>query len=416
MKKTVKRIISMLMVCVTMLTCVPMEAKAAVPAAYQLPKLTGDMAQDVANIALSQVGYTGENGTIYGKWWTGYTDWGYDYTYEAWCGMFASWCAAQAGAKLGVAFDYSSAKANSMWWFYKNKGQAVTDFSSKPRAGDFLFYGDSSGYCSHVSVVIEFDEEIGKVITVGGNQGNVDGGAVTQRAVPWYTGAMWGSKYILGYGRPKYPTSSGITAPTPTPTPLPTPTPTPDPGPDGFIDVSESDWFYSSVVYAKDHNIMTGLSEESFAPNDKLSRAQCAAIIYRMMGSPEVEFKQQFSDVKKGDWYASAVTWASQTGIVSGYGNGLFGSEDNVTREQMATMMHRYANYLALDTIPKMTEISDYTDSDKVSSYALDAMKWAVGYGLISGTTTTTLSPVGNTTRAECAAISQRFQKAYLMD
>lgn len=416
MKKTVKRIISMLMVFAIMLTCTSVNAKAAVPAAYQLPKLTGNMAQDVANIAVSQVGYSGENGTIYGKWWTGFTDWGYDYTYEAWCGMFASWCAYQAGAKAGVAFDYNSAKANSMWNFYKNKGQAVTDFSSKPKAGDFLFYGDSSGYCSHVSVVVDFDEDSGRVVTVGGNQGNVAGGMVTQRLVPWYQGATWGSKYVLGYGRPEYPRSDvSITTPTPTPTPLPTPTPAPapDPGEDGFLDVSEGDWFYSSVVYAKENGIMSGLSEDTFGPAENLSRAQVAAILYRMTGSPDVQYVQKFKDVYSKEWYSNAVIWASNAGIVSGYGNGNFGPNDNVTREQIATMMYRYANYLALETVPKMGDISSYSDSDKVSNYAVDATKWAVGYGLISGTTSTTISPLGNTTRAECAAITKRFIGAY---
>lgn len=424
MKKALKKIISLLLVCVTVLTCVPAEARAevavesraAVPAAYQLPKLTGDMAQDVANVASSQIGYSGENGTIYGKWWTGFTGWGYDYTYEAWCGMFASWCAFQAGAKVGVAFNYESAMANGMWNFYKKKGQAVTDFSSKPKAGDFIFTGDASGYCSHVAVVVGFDNASGKVITVGGNQGRTEGGMVTQVNVPWYSGAKSGSKYVLGYGRPKYPTSSGITTPTPTPEPLPTPTPAPNPGPDGFIDVSESDWFYSSVVYAKEHSIMSGLTEDTFAPNQKLSRAQCATILYRLYGSPEVTYKQKFKDVKSGDWYASAVIWASNAGIVSGYGDGTFGSNDNVTREQMATMMYRYANYLALDTVPKMADIEGYSDANKVSAYALDATKWAVGYGLISGTTPTTLNPLGNTSRAECAAIAERFMGAYLMN
>lgn len=411
MKKAVKRIVSLLFVFVFLVTAAPIDAKAAVPAAYQLPKLTGDMAQDVANIAISQVGYTGENGTIYGKWWTGFTDWGYNYTYEPWCGMFASWCAYQAGAKVDVAFDYGSARANNMWNFYKNKGQAVTDFSSRPKAGDFLFFGDSSGYCSHVAVVVGFDVDTGKVITVGGNQGSVTGGMVTQRPVPWYKGAMWGQKYILGYGRPEYPRSTVVT-----PVPTPTPTPVVDPGEDGFTDVQEEDWYYDAVVYAKKRGFMSGLSEETFGPNQKLSRAQFAAILYRIMDAPEVQYEDRFKDITKNSWYADAVVWANNSGIVSGYENGTFGPNDPVTREQMAAMMYRYANYLALETIPKMADISSYTDAGEVSTYALNATKWAVGYGLITGTTKTTISPLGNTTRAECAAIVQRFMAAYVMD
>lgn len=414
MKKTVKRIVSLFLVLVFMVAAVPVDTYAAVPNAYELPELTGDMAQDVANIAWSQIGYSGENGTVYGKWWTGFTNWGLDYTYLAWCGMFASWCAYQAGADVGVAFDRNSALADSMWKFYKNKGLAVTDFSSNPQAGDFIFFGNSSGKSSHVAVVISFDENTGKVLAVGGNQGKVTGGMVTKGYVPWYKGATWGNSYVLGYGRPEYPDKIDP-MPTPTPTPIPTPTPTPEPGEDGFIDVEEKDWYYSSVVYAKEHGIMSGLSEYTFGPNQKLSRAQFAAILYRLTGSPEIQYEQKFKDVSSGDWYAKAVIWASNAGIVSGYGNDAFGAEDSVTREQLATMMYRYANYLALETVPKMTDISSYSDSDKVSSYAVVAMQWAVGYGLISGTTNTEISPLGNTTRAECAAITKRFMTAYAM-
>lgn len=413
MKKALRRIVSLLLVFVFLVTAAPIDVKASVPAAYQLPKLTGDMAQDVANIAVSQIGYTGENGTIYGKWWTGFTNWGYNYTYEAWCGMFASWCAYQAGADVGIAFDYGSARANTMWNFYKNKGQAVTDFSSNPKAGDFLFFGDSSGYCSHVSVVVGFDKANHKVITVGGNQGKVTGGMVTQQSVPWYEDAMWGGKYVLGYGRPKYPESQ-VVAPTPTPTPMPTPAP--DPGEDGYIDVEEDDWYYNSVIYARKRGFMSGLTEDTFGPSQKLSRAQFAAILYRLTGSPDVQYEQHFKDISADAWYAKAVMWASNSGIVSGYANGSFGANDVVTRQQMATMMYRYANYLALETVPKMTEISSYTDAGKVSDYAVEATKWAVGYGLITGTTQTTISPLANTTRAECAAIVKRFMAAYVMD
>lgn len=398
-------------------------SRASVPAAYPIPELTGNMAQDVANIARSQVGYSGENGTIYGNWWTKFTNWGFDYTYLAWCGMFACWCANQAGAKVGMAFDYNSAKANSMWNFYKNRDQVVS-FSTRPQAGDFIFYGDSSGYCSHVAVVVGFNESTGKVITVGGNQGNYDGGMVTEREVPWYKGAMWGSKYILGCGRPEYPVTSvqkpvtvpkPTPAPTPTPTPVPTPTPKPDPGIDGFIDVCEANWYYDSVVFVKECGIMSGLSEEIFGPKEQLSRAQLASILYRITDSPEVAYEKIYSDVSSGSWYSDAVIWASNAGIVSGYKDGTYGPNDVVTREQVATMMYRYAQYLALETVPKMTDISDYDDAHKVSSYAERAIQWAVGYGLISGTTDTTISPKGNTTRAECAAITERFMEAYCM-
>ncbi len=403
MKKAIKRMLCIMIVFVLMLTAVPLRIAAAVPAAQPLPKLTGDMAQDVANIAASQLGYRGNQGTIYGKWWTGVTNWGYDYTYEAWCGMFASWCADQAGAGLGVAYNKDSAMANGMWQFYKDKGQAETKFATTPKTGDFIFFGNSSGRAQHVAVVIDYDKDSGKVIAVGGNQGSDDGGTVTKGSVPWYSGAKWGSKYVLGYGRPQYPKSPAA------------PTPTPEPGIDGFIDVNENDWYYDSVIYVKENEIMNGLTTNTFGPDQILTRSQFATVLYRISGEHEVAFVQQFADVKENDWYADAVTWASHAGIVNGYGDGYFGSEDSITREQMAVMMHRYAMYLALETVPKMEDISYYSDIDQVSEYAVEALQWAVGYGLINGMTETTLCPLGDTNRGQCAAIIQRFMIAYEM-
>lgn len=178
-----------------------------------------------------------------------------------------------------------------------------------------------------------------------------------------------------------------------------------------FSDVKETDWFYKSVLWARENGIMSGYTETTFAPNEKLTRAQAAAIIYRLYGE-EVKYECNFTDVNKSDWYYDAVAWANHAYIVYGYGEE-FGADDNVTREQFAAMMYRYANYLALDVTPKMESISVFNDAYKVNPYAQTALEWAYGYGLINGTTETTLSPQGNATRAECSAIVQRFIEAY---
>lgn len=403
MKKSVKRVISMfLLVVVLMTSAAPMSVQAAIVPAYPLPKLTGNMVEDLLNVAMSQKGYTEQPETIYGKWWTEQNGY-YDYTTEPWCAMFVTWCAAHAGISNSVV--YRSAATKSMWQHYKQKGQVFTTSSVIPKPGDLIFYGKSDGSTNHVAIVIKFNEDKDTVTIIGGNQGSK--GEVTVRDQVWFPGTkVSDGRIILGYARPKYSVSDVIPS-------VPTPTPTPEPGLDGFVDVQETDWYYESVLYAKENGIMSGLTELTFGPNDDLSRAQAAAIIYRLMGTPDVQYVQQFSDVKESDWYAKAVTWASQAGVVSGYGNGKFGAEDDVTREQLAAMMYRYVNYHALDTTPKMADISGFNDADKVSGYAMDAMCWAVGYGLISGTTTTTLSPSGNTSRAQCAAIAQRFLAAY---
>ena len=183
-----------------------------------------------------------------------------------------------------------------------------------------------------------------------------------------------------------------------------------------FTDVKESDWFYDDVIWARENEVMTGLTEDTFAPNDTLTRAQVASIIYRIMGSPVVDYKSNFHDVAKGTWYSDAVGWASKNRIIAGYEDGNFGAYDPVTREQFATMMFRFGQYLALDMSGKTESLNGFSDAYKVSAYALEATQWAVGYGLISGKTVTELCPLGNTTRAECAAIVQRFMSEYRLE
>lgn len=176
----------------------------------------------------------------------------------------------------------------------------------------------------------------------------------------------------------------------------------------GFYDVQESDWFASDVQYAVDKKLMKGTSEQYFTPNGNTTRGQAVTILYRLAGSPSVTGSSGFSDVSSGAWYADAVQWASKNGISSGYGNGRFAPNDTLNREQLATMLFRYAQYKDLDTTSS-GGLSKFTDSGKVSGYALDAMSWAVSNGLISGTNDGKLNPGSTATRAQLAAILHRF-------
>lgn len=180
-----------------------------------------------------------------------------------------------------------------------------------------------------------------------------------------------------------------------------------------FTDVKENDWFYKSVLWARENGIMSGFTYNTFVPNDVLTRAQCATILYRIKGSPAVDYTSVFFDVKANDWYASAVVWANKNGIVAGYTDGTFGANDAVTREQFATMLYRFGQYLKLDIDVKTESLQKFSDACSVSGYAKEPLEWAVGYGLISGRTETELCPLGNTSRAEGATIIQRMNTCW---
>ncbi len=181
-----------------------------------------------------------------------------------------------------------------------------------------------------------------------------------------------------------------------------------------FTDVAKFQWYYDSIAWAYRNQIMTGLNQTKFAPGQSVARAQFAVILYRMNGEPDVEYTKKFPDVAKGIWYADAVLWASDMGIVTGYSNtGKFGPADSITREQMAVMMYRYAIRRGYD-VSKKADFGKFSDSSRVSKFAEDAMQWAVGMGIIAGKDNgTKLDPQGNASRAECATIIMRFVEKY---
>lgn len=175
-----------------------------------------------------------------------------------------------------------------------------------------------------------------------------------------------------------------------------------------FVDVAEDAWYYDAVQYVNENGLMDGTSPNLFSPNVTTTRGMIVTILYRLEGAPDVTGTNIFTDVDEDAWFADAVLWANTNGIVSGYGNGLFGPNNTITREQMAAVLYRYAQYKGYDTAAK-ADLSGYTDAAQVSDWAVDAICWANAEGLISGTSPTTLTPKGGATRAQAAAILARF-------
>lgn len=177
-----------------------------------------------------------------------------------------------------------------------------------------------------------------------------------------------------------------------------------------FGDVKADDWFYENVQYVAQNKLMNGVAVDEFAPNDTLTRAMLVTVLYRNAGETAVNKSIPFADVDMDAYYASAVIWAKQNGIVNGVTETEFAPDKNITREQIAAIMFRYAQYKGVDAVT-LEENLHFTDADEISEYAVSAMNWAVGKGIMKGKSATTINPQDNATRAEIATILQRFVK-----
>ena len=147
----------------------------------------------------------------------------------------------------------------------------------------------------------------------------------------------------------------------------------------GFADVAADAWYAEAVEYVRDNGLMSGTSATTFAPNDTMTRSMLATTLYREAGSPAVSGSDAFTDTQEDAWYADAVLWASQEGVISGYGNGLFGTNDPVSREQIATILWRYAGS------PSADAGQDFADESEIASYAVAAVDWARANGVVNG-------------------------------
>ena len=176
-----------------------------------------------------------------------------------------------------------------------------------------------------------------------------------------------------------------------------------------FTDVKTGDWFYEAVQYVYDKGMMTGVSADRFAPASTTTRGMIVTILYRLENEPAVSGGSAFTDVESGAWYADAVAWAAANDIVNGTSATTFAPNSPITREQMATMLYRFAQYKGMDAVTLQENLTGYPDGDQVSDYAIPAMNWAVGQGLIAGMENGTLVPQGSATRAQVATILMRF-------
>lgn len=178
-----------------------------------------------------------------------------------------------------------------------------------------------------------------------------------------------------------------------------------------FTDVNENDWFYDVVLYAYDNGLMTGTSADTFAPNTATTRGMIVSMLARLEGVTSAE-DAGFADVAANDWYATAVNWAASVGVVNGYEDNTFRPNAPITREQMAAILYNYADYKGYD-VSARADLSDYADAASISSWAEDVLAWANAEGLINGMTATTIDPQGATTRAQTAAMFERFLTAH---
>ena len=186
----------------------------------------------------------------------------------------------------------------------------------------------------------------------------------------------------------------------------------PNTGANPFTDVSEKDWFYGDVMFVYENGLMLGTSKTLFSPHGTATRGMMATILWRMEGSPAPKGKNSFTDVVAGKWYADAITWTAENGIFAGYGKDKFGPDDPITREQLAAIFYRYADYKGYDLTVK-GNLDKFKDADKITDYAKTAMQWAVGSGLVKGKSGNLLDPQGTATRAEIAAMLHRFIEKY---
>ena len=186
----------------------------------------------------------------------------------------------------------------------------------------------------------------------------------------------------------------------------------PNTGANPFTDVSEKDWFYGDVMFVYENGLMLGTSKTLFSPHGTATRGMMATILWRMEGSPVPKGKNSFIDVEAGKWYADAITWTAENSIFAGYGKDKFGPDDPITREQLAAIFYRYADYKGYDLTVK-GNLDKFKDADKITDYAKTAMQWAVGSGLVKGKSGNLLDPQGTATRAEIAAMLHRFIEKY---
>lgn len=180
--------------------------------------------------------------------------------------------------------------------------------------------------------------------------------------------------------------------------------------PGSFTDVASGSWYEKAVEYVTRSNLMSGTGSNKFSPDSSMTRAMLVTVLWRAEGQPEASAAAGFTDVDADSWYSTAVSWAVENGIVNGTSDTTFSPNKNITRQEIAAIIQRYAKYKGAD-VSQTADINSYTDSSSVASWASDAMAWAVKNGVITGATNTTLAPLSNATRAQTATMLMRYMQ-----
>ena len=174
--------------------------------------------------------------------------------------------------------------------------------------------------------------------------------------------------------------------------------------------MKDGDWYKDSVEYVSEKGLFKGTSEDEFSPNRTMNRAMLVTVLHRLAGEPQPNTSSnKFTDIDANGYYAEAVNWAVENGIINGIDSETFGTDSNISREQLVTILYRYAKLLNKASSNSNNVLTKYEDESEISDYAEEAFAWAVSEGIITGRTTTTLSPKGTGTRAEVATMIMRF-------
>jgi len=180
-----------------------------------------------------------------------------------------------------------------------------------------------------------------------------------------------------------------------------------------YEDAADTSWYYRAVRFVSENGLMNGTSQTAFSPDTPMTRGMLVTVLYRLEGEPKVTAENGYADLADAAWYAPAVLWATKTGIATGFGDGFFYAEEPLTREQMAAILYRYADYKSL-TPEDISDLSAFTDAASIAPWAADAMRWAVVSGLMNGVTPKTLAPAMTATRAQTAAILLRYAQSFI--
>lgn len=287
-------------------------------------------------------------------------------------------------------------------------GSSVRDAFVTALDRDKIGYTEqSNGYFPTIGGWSEFErgEKSGWMYLVNGSMPSVaaqDYELTGNATVVWF----YTDDYSNDYGSESWNDDSSSSSSGTTTTPTTPANPVPDKAM-SFTDVKSNDWYYSSVRYAYDNGLFSGVSHDSFGPGDSMDRSMLVTVLHSLDGKPAAG-KGGFTDVADGAWYANAVAWAAEHGIVSGVSDSAFAPNGAITREQLAVMLYRYAQYKGYD-VSKTADLSGYADQGSISDWAAQAVQWACGSGLMTGRSANSLAPAGTLTRAEAATMLKAF-------